>query len=101
MKKLSIKKLSTKKNSPSSSSLSIQTLLRTHNLNYKKFKSEISKLNIDLPGNIYSELPADLFNKITIFLEERKKIIPLENQESPEEDDLYVTDSEIKEIKRI
>jgi len=99
--KLSAKKKSTKKNSPSSTSLSIQTLLITHSLSYKKFKSAIRKLNIDLPNNIYSELPTDLFNKITILLEESNKIIPLENHTSTQEDNLYVADSEIKEIKRV
>ena len=34
--KLSAEKKSTKKNAPSSPSLSIQTLLRTHNFNYEK-----------------------------------------------------------------
>ena len=96
-----LEKLSTKKESKSSTSLSIQNILRTHNLSYKKFKSEIRNLNVDLPSNIYSELPAALFNKITILLKESKKIIPLENHASIQEDNLYVADSEIKEIKRV
>ena len=99
--KLSAEKKSTKKNAPSSPSLSIQTLLRTHNLSYEKFTSEITDLNIDLPSNIYSELPTDIFNKITIHLEESKKAIPLENRISNKEENLYVTSMEIKEIKRV
>ena len=88
--KLSAEKKSTKKNAPSSPSLSIQTLLRTHNLSYEKFTSEITDLNIDLPSNIYSELPTDIFNKITIHLEESKKAIPLENRISNKEENINI-----------
>ena len=91
------KKLSVKKNI----SHSIQTLLRKHNLSYEKFTYEITDLNIDLPSNIYSELPTDIFNKITIHLEESKKDIPLENRISNQEENLYVTSMEKNEIKRV
>lgn len=99
--KLSVNKKSTKKNSLSSTSLSIQTLLRTYNLSYERFTSEIRNLNIDLPNNIYSELPNDIFNKITIHLEEINKDIPLENRPSNKEENFYLTRMEIKEIKRV
>lgn len=99
--KLSVNKKSNKKNSPSSTSLSIQTLLRTYNLSYERFISEIRNLNIDLPSNIYSDLPSDIFNKIAIHLEENKKATTTENPISNKEEDLYVTSLEIKEIKRL
>ena len=48
---------------------SIKELLRKYNLSYSKFNSIVSHLGLNLPSNIYTDLPVDLFNKINSSLE--------------------------------